>query len=122
MSVEAFCAERRLEDIHNEDTHVVVVAHQGPLRVLHCLGRGVAFDRLFETDFAFGVAGLKLWPQILSAVEFLTSKPLKHKSPPITARQGLWPSSVYILGTGTRWVPKQDLVNIVTYPSLKLPT
>jgi hypothetical protein len=23
----------------------------------------VAFDRLFETDFAFGVAGLKLWPQ-----------------------------------------------------------
>ena len=63
VRVAAFCAERRLEDIHNEDTHVVVVAHQGPLRVLHCLGRGVAFDRLFETDFAFGVAGLKLWPQ-----------------------------------------------------------
>jgi alpha-ribazole phosphatase len=63
VRVAAFCTERRLEDIHNEDTHVVVVAHQGPLRVLHCLGRGVAFDRLFETDFAFGVAGLTLWPQ-----------------------------------------------------------
>jgi len=61
--VAEFCADRRLAEIHEQTRHVVVVAHQGPLRVLHCLGRGVAFDRLFDIDFAFGVAGLQPWPQ-----------------------------------------------------------
>lgn len=61
--VAAFCLERRLEQIHGENTHLVIVAHQGPLRVLHCLGRGATFDRLFEVDFGFGVAGLRPWPQ-----------------------------------------------------------
>ncbi|MBU3670987.1 MAG: hypothetical protein FGM43_00460 [Sinobacteraceae bacterium] len=61
--VAAFCSERRLEQIHDAETHLVVVAHQGPLRVLHCLGRGVTFDRLFEIDFGFGAVGLRPWPQ-----------------------------------------------------------
>ena len=61
--VAAFSIEHRLERRHHEDTHLVVVAHQGPLRALHCLGRGVSFDRLFEIDFSFGVTGIRPWPQ-----------------------------------------------------------
>lgn len=61
--VAAFCTEHRLNQSHNADIHLVVVAHRGPLRVLHCLGRGVVFDRMFEVDFNFGLTGLRPWPQ-----------------------------------------------------------
>jgi alpha-ribazole phosphatase len=61
--VEAFAAQARLEEYRNAGSDVLVVAHHGPLRVLHCLGQGWGASRYFEAEFPFGADGLRTWPE-----------------------------------------------------------
>ncbi len=52
---------RNLKAAHAADSGVLIVSHQGPLRVLQCIGAGHGPARFFEHRFAFGAAGLRCW-------------------------------------------------------------
>lgn len=58
--VVAFEQDRALADCDLEAGGILIVSHQGPLRVLHCLGQGWDVSRYLETSFGFGREGLRV--------------------------------------------------------------
>lgn len=59
--VSALVRRLALPGLDAAPSSVLLVAHHGPLRVLHCLGAGYGPERFFEATFDFGAAGLRAW-------------------------------------------------------------